>query len=63
MARLTFTYLRLKSGQVLYVGWSTARFELVLYVDLGRLWGSDIFKVFPYEGEVVEPWSSDHKKW
>ena len=33
------------------------------YVSLGRLWGSDIFKVFPYDGEVVEPWSFDHKKW
>ena len=35
----------------------------IWYVSLGHLWGSDILKVFPYEGGVVEPWSFDHKKW
>ena len=33
------------------------------YVSLGHVWGSNILKVFPYEGGVVEPWSFDHKKW
>jgi len=33
------------------------------YVSLDHLWGSDILKVIPYEGRVVEPWSFDHKKW
>ena len=32
------------------------------YVKLDFLWGSDILKVFPYEGGVEEPWSFDHKK-
>ena len=27
------------------------------YVNPGRVWGSNILKVFPYEGGVVEPWS------
>ena len=33
------------------------------YVSLGRVWGSNILKVFPYEGGVVERWPLDHKKW
>ena len=42
-------------AEVLYV--------LNWYVKLDFLWGSDILKVFPYEGGVEEPWSFDHKKW
>ena len=33
------------------------------YVNPGHVWGSNILKVFPYEGGVVEPWSFDHEKW
>ena len=50
-----YMYRTLTSTEVLYVSnW---------YVNLDHLWGSDILKVFPYEGGVVEPWSFDHKKW
>ena len=31
------------------------------YVSLGLVWGSNILKVFPYEGGVVEHWSFAHK--
>ena len=30
------------------------------YVSLGHVWGSNILKAIPYEGGVVEPWSSDY---
>ena len=60
MARLTY----LGDGNLVeYCTVAEVLYVLNWYANLDRLWGSDILKVFPYEGGVVEPWSFDHKKW